>query len=181
FLRGTVENCNFPITGYPPMDVKSWLHVFKVCKSYGLNEMRFHSYCPPKAAFKAADLVGIYLHVEGPSWANHGSSLGSGAPIDQYIYDETNKIDQFYGNHPSYCMLAYGNEPRGGGQVKYLNKFINYWEAKDDRHLYTGASTGMSWPWVDQEQFIVRSGPRGLPWAKHRPGTEFDHRKAIEG
>ncbi len=181
FLRGTVENCNFPITGYPPMDVASWLHVFKVCKSYGLNEMRFHSYCPPKAAFKAADLAGIYLHVEGPSWANHGSSLGAGKPIDQYLYDETNKIDRFYGNHPSFCMLAYGNEPRGGGQVKYLNQFITYWEKKDPRHLYTGASTGMSWPWVDKEQFIVRSGPRGLPWTKHRPGTEFDHREALKG
>lgn len=181
FLRGTVENCDFPNTGYPPMDVKSWLHVFKVCKSYGLNEMRFHSYCPPEAAFEAADREGFYLHVEGPSWANHGSSLGDGKPIDQYLYDETNRIDRFYGNHPSFCMMAYGNEPRGGHQVEYLNKFVDYWKAKDPRHLYTGASVGMSWPWVKEEQFIVRSGPRGLPWADERPGTMFDHRKALEG
>lgn len=181
FLRGTVENCDFPITGYAPMDVKSWRRVFKTCKAYGLNEMRFHSYCPPEAAFEAADLEGFYLHVEGPSWANHGSSLGDGKPIDQYIYDETNRIDRFYGNHPSFCMLAYGNEPRGGHQVQYLNKFVDYWRNKDPRHLYTGASTGMSWPWVDEEQFIVRSGPRGLPWAKERPGTLFDHRKALKG
>lgn len=181
FLRGTVENCDFPLSGYAPMDVASWLRVFKIARSYGLNEMRFHSYCPPRAAFEAADLEGFYLHVEGPSWANHGSSLGDGKPIDQYIYDETNRIDSFYGNHPSFCMMAYGNEPRGGHQVAYLNKFVDYWMKKDSRHLYTGASTGMSWPWVSQEQFIVRSGPRGLPWAKSRPGTLFDHRKALEG
>lgn len=181
FLRGTVENCDFPLTGYAPMDLAAWQRVFKICKSYGLNQMRFHSYCPPAAAFKAADLEGFYLHVEGPSWANHGSSLGDGKPIDQYIYDETNRIDDWYGNHPSFCMLAYGNEPRGGHQVDYLNKFIVYWKHKDGRHVYTGASTGMSWPWVSHEEFIVRSGPRGLPWSKERPGTNFDHRKALEG
>lgn len=181
FLRGTVENCDFPNTGYPPMDVKSWLRVFKICKSYGLNEMRFHSYCPPKAAFEAADREGFYLHVEGPSWANHGSSLGDGKPIDKYIYEETDRIDQFYGNHPSFCMMAYGNEPRGGHQVAYLNKFVDYWKARDPRHLYTGASVGMSWPWVNEEQFIVCSGPRGLPWVEEQPNTMFDHRDALKG
>lgn len=180
FLRGTVENCDFPITGYAPMDVASWLRVFKMAKSYGLNEMRFHSYCPPEAAFEAADLEGFYLHVEGPSWANHGSSLGDGKPIDQYIYDETNRIDDAYGNHPSFCMMAYGNEPRGGHQAAYLNKFVDYWVAKDPRHLYTGASTGMSWPWVNQEQFIVRSGPRGLDWASTRPNTLTNFYDAIK-
>jgi hypothetical protein len=181
FLRGTVENCDFPLRGYPPMDLKSWLRIFRTAKAYGLNEMRFHSYCPPKAAFEAADLEGFYLHVEGPSWANHGSSLGDGKPIDRYLYAETDRIDRFYGNHPSFCMMAYGNEPRGGHQVQYLNQFVHYWKTRDPRHLYTGASTGMSWPWVDSEQFIVRSGPRGLPWADHRPGTVFDHRKALKG
>lgn len=181
FLRGTVENCDFPLTGYAPMDLASWLKVFRTARAYGLNEMRFHSYCPPEAAFEAADLTGFYLHVEGPSWANHGSSLGDGRPIDRYLYEETNRIDSAYGNHPSFCMLAYGNEPRGGHQVAYLNQFVDYWKAKDPRHLYTGASTGSSWPWVDHQQFIVRSGPRGLPWADHRPGTLFDHRAALRG
>jgi len=181
FLRGTVENCDFPLTGYPPMDVESWIRIFRICRSYGLNEMRFHSYCPPEAAFKAADLTGMYLHVEGPSWANHGSSLGDGKPIDQYIYDETNRIDQYYGNHPSFCLMAYGNEPRGSHQVAYLNAFVDYWKQKDSRHLYTGASVGMSWPWVNEEQFIVRSGPRGLPWTNEQPNTLFDYRKAIAG
>lgn len=58
-LRGTVENALFPLTGYPPMDVASWERVFRICKSYGLNHMRFHSYCPPEAAFKAADKLGL--------------------------------------------------------------------------------------------------------------------------
>ena len=57
-LRGTVENCDFPLTGYAPMDVASWERVFRICRNYGLNHMRFHSFCPPEAAFIAADLVG---------------------------------------------------------------------------------------------------------------------------
>ena len=80
-LRGTVENCDFPNTGYPPMDVESWLKVFKTCKSYGLNHMRFHSYCPPEAAFLAADMMGFYLQPEGPSWPSRGVRLGRGAPM----------------------------------------------------------------------------------------------------
>ena len=67
-LRGTVENCDFPLTGYAPMDVASWERVFRICRNYGLNHMRFHSFCPPEAAFIAADLVGFYLQPEGPSW-----------------------------------------------------------------------------------------------------------------
>ncbi|HYW35218.1 MAG TPA: glycoside hydrolase family 2 TIM barrel-domain containing protein [Balneolaceae bacterium] len=179
FIRGTVNNANFPLTGHPPMTESDWLRIFRIAKSYGLNAMRFHSWCPPEAAFDAADKVGFYLQIEGPSWANHGTSLGDGRPIDQYIYKVTNLIGRFYGNHPSFCMMAYGNEPAGGHQVQYLNKFVDYWKAKDSRHVYTGASDGGHWPLVPEEQYLVKSNPRGVPWDKKRPGTEFDHRSAI--
>ncbi|MVT08972.1 exo-beta-1,4-galactosidase [Chitinophaga tropicalis] len=179
FLRGTVENCVFPLTGYPPMDESAWIRIFKIAKSYGLNHMRFHSWCPPEAAFSAADKTGFYLQPEGPSWANHGTSLGDGLPVDQYIYDETNRITKAYGNHASFCMLAYGNEPRGGKQAAWLGKFVNYWKQKDSRRLYTGASVGMSWPWVPESEFIVKSGPRGLRWSRP-PGSSFDYYDKIK-
>ena len=50
WLRGTVENCCFPETGYPPADEASWTRIFLKCREYGLNHVRFHSYCPPEAA-----------------------------------------------------------------------------------------------------------------------------------
>lgn len=178
FLRGTVENCVFPLTGYPPMKKDAWIRIFRICKSYGLNHMRFHSYCPPEAAFEAADIVGIYLQPEGPSWANHGTSLGDGKPIDKYIFDETDKMEKYYGNHPSYCMLAYGNEPRGGHQVEYLTKFIHYWENKDNRRVYTGASVAMSWPIVPANQYMIKSGARNLAWSR-KPESISDYTKAI--
>ncbi len=179
FLRGTVENCVFPLTGYPPTDAASWERVFTICKTHGLNHMRFHSWCPPEAAFEAADKLGFYLHVEGPSWANHGTSLGDGKPIDQYIYDETDRILDAYGNHPSFCMMAYGNEPAGRNQAEYLGKLVNHWKAEDNRRVYTSASIGKSWPLVPEAQFIVRSEPRGLPWEK-RPESMFDYTDRIE-
>lgn len=178
-LRGTVENCDFPLTGYAPMDVPSWERVFRICRNYGLNHVRFHSFCPPEAAFIAADLVGIYLQPEGPSWPNHGPRLGMGQPIDTYLMDETVRLTKVYGNYASYCMLAAGNEP-AGRWVPWVSKFVEYWENTDPRHVYTGASVGGSWHWQPRNQFHVKAGARGLNWTGQRPESLSDYRNRID-
>jgi hypothetical protein len=178
-MRGTVENCDFPLTGYAPMDRASWEAIFRKCKSYGLNAMRFHSYCPPEAAFEAADRVGIYLQPEGPSWPNHSTSLGQGKPIDAYLMDETIRMTSEYGNHASFVMLAAGNEPRGKW-VDWVGKFVDYWKATDSRRIYTGASVGGSWAWQPKNQFHVKAGARGLNWDKTRPESMSDFRQNID-
>ncbi|OIN58268.1 beta-glucuronidase [Arsenicibacter rosenii] len=180
YLRGTVENCDFPLTGYAAMDVPAWERIFRIARQYGLNHMRFHSYCPPEAAFIAADKVGFYLQPEGPSWCNHGTSLGDGKPVDKYLYDETDRMARSYGNYASYCLLAYGNEPAGRNQAKWLGAFCTYWMAKDPRRKYTGASVGMSWPLVPENEFMVKSGPRNLPYDK-LPESTGDYRSKLEG
>ena len=116
FLRGTLECCIFPKTGYPSVEVDDWARIYTKCREYGLNHIRFHSWCPPEAAFIAADRMGIYLSVENSAWAR----LGSGAPIDTYIYEESNRIVKQFGNHPSFCMMPYGNEASGDSVVAYL-------------------------------------------------------------
>ncbi|WP_438358370.1 exo-beta-1,4-galactosidase [Bacteroides oleiciplenus] len=174
-LRGTVENCDFPLTGYAPMDVDSWERVFRICRSYGLNHMRFHSFCPPEAAFVAADLVGFYLQPEGPSWPNHGPKLGLGQPIDKYLMDETIALTKAYGNYASYCMLACGNEP-SGRWVEWVSRFVEYWENTDPRRVYTGASVGGGWQWQPRSQYHVKAGARGLTWRQSRPQTIDDYR-----
>lgn len=174
-LRGTVECCLFPNTGYPPTDVESWVRIYRICKNYGLNHMRFHSYCPPEAAFQAADLVGFYLQAEGPSWPNHGPRLGRGEPIDKYLMDETIALTKHYGNYASFCMLAAGNEP-SGNWVKWTGDFVDYWKKTDSRRVYTGASVGNSWQWQPRSQFHVKAGARGLTWSKSQPATNDDYR-----
>ena len=81
FLRGTLECAIFPKTGYPPTDKKEWARIFSTIKSFGLNHVRFHSWCPPEAAFNMADSLGVYLQIECSSWANWGTGLGDGAPL----------------------------------------------------------------------------------------------------
>ncbi len=149
FLRGTLECAIFPKTGYPSTDVKEWGRIFEICKQHGLNHMRFHSWCPPSAAFEAADRAGIYLQVECASWANSSTSLGDGKPIDRYIYEESERIVEQYGNHPSFCMMAYGNEPRGN-YIPYLAKFVAYWKEKDSRRVYTSAA---GWPLIPESDY----------------------------
>ncbi len=179
FLRGTVECCTFPLTGYPPSDTASWRKVFQVCRDCGLNHIRFHSYCPPEAAFIVADEMGFYLQPEAPTWPNHGTSLGDGRPVDQYILDETARIFKNYGNHPSFVMWSFGNEPRGN-YVSFLDKALEKWKNQDKRRVYTGASIGMSWTVIPESQYLVRSGPRGLPF-NSEPNSVFDYSEKIAG
>jgi beta-galactosidase/beta-glucuronidase len=58
FLRGRTDCCFYPLTGYPPMDKAGWRRVLSILKSWGINHVRFHSWCPPQAAFEAADELG---------------------------------------------------------------------------------------------------------------------------
>lgn len=178
-LRGTVENCVFPLTGYAPMDVASWERVFRICRQYGLNHMRFHSFCPPEAAMIAADLVGFYLQPEGPTWPNHGSSLGDGRPVDDYLWEEAKRIVKQYGNYPSFAMFAIGNEPRGRW-VAWVSKFVDYWKEIDSRRVYTGASVGNGWAWQPRNQFHVKAGARGLTWSDERPESTSDYQARID-
>lgn len=179
WMRGTVENCCFPLTGYPPTDEESWLRVFRKCKEYGLNMMRFHSYCPPEAAFKAADKVGFYLQPEGPSWPNHGVRLNRGMNIDHYLLQETERMVECYGNHPSFCMLAAGNEP-AGDWVTWVSDFVDYWKQTGDRRrVYCGASVGGGWAWDAKSEYHVKGGARGLDWSRHAPQSTDDFLKNI--
>lgn len=178
-LRGNVDCCSFPLTGYAPMDVRSWERVFRIYRNSGLNHVRFHSWCPPEAAFIAADRVGIYMQPEGPSWPNHGSSLGNGRHIDKYLMDETIRLTKEYGNYASYCMLASGNEP-SGRWVAWVTDFVEYWENADPRRVYTGASVGGSWQWQPRNQFHVKAGARGLTWRNQPPESVSDYRERID-
>ena len=186
FLRGTLECCIFPLTGYPPTDEASWTRVLKVCRDHGLNTIRFHSWCPPEAAFTAADKLGMYFHIECSSWANQGTALGEGGIIDEYIYSEGDRILAAYGNHPSFCMLAYGNEPAGNKQSEYLGKLLTYWKGKDNRRLYTSAA---GWPFIPENDYNLSPEPRIQRWGeglksiinREAPQTMFDFEEYVSG
>ena len=142
--------------------------------------MRFHSFCPPEAAFAAADRAGFYLQPEGPSWPNHGVKLGNGMYIDKYLMEETQRMNKVYGNHASFCMMACGNEP-AGNWVEWVSDFVDYWKKTDSRHVYTGASVGGGWAWQPKSMYHVKAGVRGLDeWRRSAPESMYDFRAKID-
>jgi hypothetical protein len=185
FLRGTLECAIFPLTGYPPTDVESWRRIIRICKAHGLNHMRFHSWCPPEAAFIAADELGFYYQVESASWANGDTAIGDGKTVDRWITTEADRILKAYGNHPSFLLMAYGNEPAGKNQKQFLGNLVESWKTKDNRRLYTSAA---GWPLIPQNDYHSSPDPRIQAWGaglKSRinatsPATTADYRDFVK-
>jgi hypothetical protein len=167
FLRGTLECGIFPLTGYPPTDVAAWRRIYRIIQSYGLNHLRFHSWCPPEAAFTGADEEGVILQVEGPQ-AN--VPTGKEPQRDAFVEQELLRIVAAYGNHPSFCLMTLGNEYGGSDEV--LTRWVGNCRQQDPRHLYSSASNNHQR--TANRQFTV--GPwRGIKG----PGTDSDLRDAI--
>ncbi len=135
FLRGTLECCIFPLTGYPPMEREGWTRIFRTAREWGLNHLRFHSWCPPQAAFEAADREGFYLQVELPVWS---LTLGKDSATTKFLHAEARRLLDEYGNHPSFCFMSMGNELQGDMTVP--NRLMAELKSADPRHLYTTTS-----------------------------------------
>jgi len=131
-FRGTLNGGDFPLTGYPSTDVATWKKIFQLCKNWGLNHMRFHSWTPPEAAFDAADEVGFYLQVEPGMW----NEISPGSPMEHMLYEETDRLLKAYGNHPSFMLMSASNEPKGKWQ-EALSKWVERYRKEDPRRLYT--------------------------------------------
>lgn len=131
-MRGTHDGGGFPLTGYPATDVETWRRIFTICKRWGLNGMRFHSWCPPEAAFQAADELGFYLQPECGMWNNFDAA----GRMLAVLHDETARMIKAYGNHPSFILLGASNEPAGQFHAQ-LPHWDERWKAADPRRLYT--------------------------------------------
>lgn len=163
FLRGALDCAAFPRTGHPPTDVAAWKREFEAIRAHGLNHVRFHSWCPPEAAFVAADELGVYLQVEVASWPNFSTTLGDGKPVDAWLDAETDRILRTYGNHPSFIVLTACNEPSGPQHETWLSAWITRHKSADPRRLY---SAGAGWPEVPENDFHIRSEPRIQHWGE---------------
>ena len=135
FLRGKHDGMIFPMTGAAPMDKASWLKVMKTAKEHGINHYRFHTCCPPKAAFEAADELGIYMEPELPFWGTVEEELNDG---QRYLIEEGYRILDEFGSHPSFFALSLGNELCVSKER--LNEILLGYKAHDSRHLYTQGS-----------------------------------------
>lgn len=137
FLRGNIDCCLYPLTGYPPMEKEMWYKVMGKTKEYGLNHIRFHSWCPPEAAYEVADELGIYLQIEGPMWLDNWMDIEVGSTPEQYWYlpEEAAKIIKKYSYHASFCIFSNGNELNG--DFKLLEDIIVRTKSMNPYLLYT--------------------------------------------
>jgi len=168
FMRGNLNNAEFPLTGYPPTNVDEWERLLKIHQDYGLNHVRFHSWCPPEAAFIAADRLGMYLQVETlwiAQWMRiEGRAftparpipLGEDPEVSKYIEGELNRMIDMYGNHPSFTFFCVGNE-LDNGDYSIIQKWLDKIKIKDgDRRLY---SLSASWDHAWKDQYKVTGEP----------------------
>lgn len=182
FMRATLDCAIFPLTGYPTTDEALWSRILSQIKSYGCNTVRFHSWCPPEAAFIVADELGVYLQPE-MCWAH----VGRGDSIDQWLYDEGERILAAYGHHPSFLFFACGNEMDGpnGGRTReyppffdisgkqatfdrimrrmpgaqYLSEWVTHFDGRTDLQLIAGSA---GWPYIEEEHFHMHHEPLRL-------------------
>lgn len=157
FLRGKVDNLLYPKTGYTPTDVASWMTILGIAKEYGINHYRYHTACPPDAAFTAADLLGVYMAPELPFWGTVAEEGEEGYDERErdFLFQEGFRILREYGHHPSFLWLSLGNELWGSKDV--LNRMMCAYREADDTKLYSsGANNYQFVPDVlDEENVFV--------------------------
>lgn len=167
FLRGNLDCVHFPLTGYPSCDVADWEKIFKTYKAYGLNHVRFHSWCPPEAAFVAANRIGIYIQAETiwiDWWMTNtppdrkdmitkGSpeGLGKNPSADKFVQKELKRMLAAYGNHPSFVMQCVGNE-LGNSDFDVMESWIKPLKESDNRRLYAVSAARKMMP---TDQYMV--------------------------
>lgn len=156
-LRGKHDGMIFPMTGYAPMDEAGWLRVMETAKAYGINHYRFHTCCPPDAAFAAADRLGIYMEPELPFWGTiHALDDPECSAAEQaYLIHEGYRILREFGHHPSFVMMSLGNEL--WGSPERLGEILAGFRAYEPRILYTSGSNNFQFcpAEIPEEDFFV--------------------------
>ncbi len=186
-LRGNLDCVHFPLTGYPSCDPSDWERIFKIYKDYGLNHVRFHSWCPPSAAFVAADRVGIFIQAESVwiDWwmsapnprkemdtKGYPQGLGKNPSADPFIQNELRRMVNAYGNHASFVMMCIGNE-LGNSDFDIMESWLEPYKESDSRRLYSVSAARKIMP-VDQymaTHYVPGvGGSRGM----HGASTDWD-------
>jgi hypothetical protein len=145
FLRGKHDGMIFPLTGFAPMSVEGWLSAMATSRDFGINHYRYHTCCPPEAAFVAADLLGIYLEPELPFWGtfNGPNDEGYNEEAQMFLRAEGFRILEQFSSHPSFCMMSMGNELWGNPSA--INDLLAEYKAFRPHILFTQGSNNFQW------------------------------------
>lgn len=178
FLRSEANCAEFPETGYCPMTVQKWRDILKVYASYGVNCVRFHSHCPPEAAFIAADEMGMMMQPELSHW-NPKNALETEESYT-YYQRELEQILRMLANHPSFVMLTLGNELWCGEKGhKRMSKMLHRARELDNTRLYAnGSNVHYGTIGCDEDSDFYTSQKY---WKDHLRGTFAVQKEDLEG
>ncbi len=182
-IRATLECSIFPRTGYPPTDRESWARLYRIAREHGLNSFRFHSWCPPEAAFEAADEAGFLVYVELPVWS---PKVGLDEKLDVYMRAEGMRMLAAYGNHPSFIAMGLGNELRG--DFKFMDNLVAEFARTDPRRLYTFSADYVRLKPGESSDFYIAQRTtggylrvHGARWEQSATGTDYDYSALLAG
>ena len=180
FLRGKHDAAVWPLTGHVDMTVEGWMKYLGICSAYGINHVRFHSWCPPEAAFVAADSLGIYLQPELPFW---GSFDDKDEKLMAFLHQEGENILREYGHHPSFRMMALGNEL--WGSIDKMKEFVDYFrEIAPDKYYTFGSNYYLGYQGVKEGMdYFTTCRIGGEGWGKYNTHTRgsFSFADAYDG
>jgi len=139
FLRGYVDCCIFPQTGYPSWDIEHYRRQFTIARSYGFNHVRLHSWTPPEPFWQAADECGMLVQTELPHWSKHYIAVDVRPPeaVHQFLTRELEAIVSELSLHPSWVMFSNGNELVGAEGHPGLLELAAYGKTLDSTRLFT--------------------------------------------
>ena len=180
FLRGKHDAAVWPLTGHVEMSVEGWMKYLGTCKEYGINHVRFHSWCPPEAAFVAADSLGIYLQPELPFW---GSFDKKDERLMAFLHQEGENILREYGHHPSFRMMALGNEL--WGDIDKMKEFVNdFRKIAPDKYYTFGSNYYLGYQGIKEGMdYFTTCRIGGEEWGKYNTHTRgsFSFADAYDG
>ena len=180
FLRGKHDAAVWPLTGHVEMSVEGWMKYLGTCKEYGINHVRFHSWCPPEAAFVAADSLGIYLQPELPFW---GSFDKKDERLMAFLHQEGENILREYGHHPSFRMMALGNEL--WGDIDKMKEFVDdFRKIAPDKYYTFGSNYYLGYQGIKEGMdYFTTCRIGGEGWGKYNTHTRgsFSFADAYDG
>ena len=180
FLRGKHDAAVWPLTGHVEMGVEGWMKYLGICKEYGINHVRFHSWCPPEAAFVAADSLEIYLQPELPFW---GSFDKKDERLMAFLHQEGENILREYGHHPSFRMMALGNEL--WGDIDKMKEFVDdFRKIAPDKYYTFGSNYYLGYQGIKEGMdYFTTCRIGGEGWGKYNTHTRgsFSFADAYDG
>ena len=180
FLRGKHDAAVWPLTGHVEMSVEGWMKYLGTCKEYGINHVRFHSWCPPEAAFVAADSLVIYLQPELPFW---GSFDKKDERLMAFLHQEGENILREYGHHPSFRMMALGNEL--WGDIDKMKEFVDdFHKIAPDKYYTFGSNYYLGYQGIKEGMdYFTTCRIGGEGWGKYNTHTRgsFSFADAYDG